>query len=1210
MDRDHLPGSFFGPPTLVDLLRHRARHQAQDLAYRFLVDGESDELDLTYAQLDRQARAIAAWLQALNLQGERVLLLYPPGLDFVAGFFGCLYAGVIAVTAYPPRRNRSIRRIQSIVEDADARVALTVSSVLERIQGFLDEAPALKTVQWLSTDQAEAGLEEEWQRPEVHPQTLAFLQYTSGSTGTPKGVMLTHSNLLHNCALIHHAFEHTRSSSGTFWLPSYHDMGLVGGILQPLYIGRPNVLMSPMSFLQKPIRWLQAISKYRTTTNGGPNFAYDLCVRKTTPEQRAGLDLSNWRVAFNGAEPIRSETLDSFSEAFEPYGFRREAFYPCYGLAEATLLVSGGYQQHPPVVRWFTADSFERRRPEKVNQPATDVPGSANESDVRALVSSGRNLPDQQIRVVDAETMVECSPGTIGEIWVTGPSVAAGYWKRPAESSHTFGALIAGTTGPRWLRTGDLGFLHEGELFVTGRIKDLIIVRGVNHYPQDIEQTVEQSHCGIRPHCGAAFAIESDRQPTLVVVQEIERGQMREPAGVIESIRRAVTREHELQLDSIVLIKPGSVPKTSSGKIQRHACRQAFLDGTLEVVAHWRRDAAQALGGSLELAARRPRGERAPLAASIEPAREPVAAVSARGESAGVNGHHQPQVQRLMEHDAPAWQPAGGIAPSNGNGSHAGRGSTNGAPQATSTGRPAKLSRGEIVTEVMRLIRQVLGSSSIEVQPDSSLADLGLDSLARVELQGKIEELFGGRFPEEVAVEIETVQEIVEAVENYLGPTEHDPEADRAPVEISPEQYQIAQFPEFRRHRANLELLASLNVGNPFFTVHDGVARDTSVIGGRRMINFSNYNYIGMSGDPVVTRAAQEAVARYGTSVAASRLVSGERPIHRQLERALADFIGAEDCIVMVGGHSTNETTIGHLLGAGDLILHDALAHNSIVQGAVLSGARRRPFPHNDWQALDRLLRDLRGQYRRVLVAIEAVYSMDGDIADLPRFIEVKQRHKALLLVDEAHSAGTLGRHGRGVAEHFGVHPAQVDIWMGTLSKSFASCGGYIAGSKELVEFLKFTNPGFVFSVGISPANAGASLAALELLEAEPDRVARLQANAKLFLELARGAGLNTGWSEGTPVVPVILGNSMLALKLSRALFERGINVQPILYPAVEESAARLRFFITSCHTAEQIRFTVETVVEELGRLQAGYVNPEVAADLSRDLAEKAEEMV
>jgi 7-keto-8-aminopelargonate synthetase-like enzyme len=344
-----------------------------------------------------------------------------------------------------------------------------------------------------------------------------------------------------------------------------------------------------------------------------------------------------------------------------------------------------------------------------------------------------------------------------------------------------------------------------------------------------------------------------------------------------------------------------------------------------------------------------------------------------------------------------------------------------------------------------------------------------------------------------------------------------------------------------------------------------------------------------MSGDPAVTAAAKDALDHFGSSVSASRLVSGEKTIHQKLEGAFADFIGAEDAVTMVGGHATNETVIGHVVGPGDLVLHDAFAHNSLLQGAVLSGARRRPFPHNDYETAEAMLAQLRSQYRRVLVVIEGVYSMDGDFADLPKFIGLAKRHKALLMVDEAHSLGVMGKTGRGIGEHYGVNPKDVDIWMATLSKAFGSCGGLIAGSATLIRWLKYTVPGFVYSIGLPPPAAGAALGALQLLKQQPERVAKLQENARLFLDLAAKAGLNTGASGGSGVVPVILGNSINSLKLSRALFERGINVQPILYPAVEEQAARLRFFITSSHTRDQVHQTVAALSEELAKIDPVY---------------------
>jgi 8-amino-7-oxononanoate synthase/acyl carrier protein len=1150
VDRKTLPGTFFGPSTLVELLRHRVRCQGDDTAFIYLVDGEHEQVAITYQELDRQARSIGAWLQSQGLTGQRALLLYPAGLEFVAAYFGCLYAGVVAVPVYPPRRNRSLNRIQAIADDAEAKVALTTDVVLSRVEPLIDETPHLKNLTWQATCRVPAGMEDQWREPDIDCDTIAFLQYTSGSTGTPKGVVLSHANLIHNSALIAYVFEHTRSGLGVFWLPSYHDMGLIGGILQPLYVGRPNILMSPMSFLQKPYRWLSAITRFGGSTSGGPNFAYELCVQKITPEQRKTLDLSTWRVAFNGAEPVRAETLDAFAEAFAPCGFRREAFYPCYGLAEATLIVSGGFAPQPPTVRSFDARSLA------VDQV---VDADTDDEGVRLLVGCGQTMRDQKIVIADPETLVQCAPDKIGEIWVKGPSVAQGYWRQPEASAATFQAYLKDTGEGPFLRTGDLGFLRDGELFVTGRLKDLMIIHGVNHYPQDVEMTVVESHPRLRADCTAAFTIEVEGRQQLVIVQELERRKHAGLEAIYQAIRRAVSAEHDLAVDAIVLIKAGSIPKTSSGKIQRHACRDAFLAGTLEAVGEWR-----STGEETPAAPRLP----------VDHARRHRRGELRRAErEQGLADGAEPQASR---HHVRAAQ-------------HAAKTSTNGhgAPVAKPKGDATSIA--ELVLEQVRLIaRERAGNLTL----DTPITDLGLDSLERMEILAALEERFGGRFPEEILPELETGRQVVDAVQRYLGetPKEAAPVPKAIQGEIGPQHYQIAQFPEYVRLRQNLDLLEATGLGNPYFVVHEGITNDRTRIGGRELINFCSYNYVGMSGDPIVAKAAQMAIDQFGTSVSASRLVSGEKPVHRDLEAAIARFVGTEAAIVFVGGHSTNETVIGHLFGPGDLVLHDGLAHNSIVQGALLSGARRRPFPHGDWRAADALLAEHRHEYRRVLIVIEGVYSMDGDIAVLPEFIELKKRHKTLLMVDEAHSMGTIGRTGHGIGEYYAVDRHDVDVWMGTLSKSFGSCGGYVAGTKELVEYLKYTAPGFVYSVGLPPPSAAAALASIRLLEAQPERVERLQQRAKRFLELAQQRGFNTGMSKDSPVVPVILGNSMHCLQLSRALLARGINVQPILHPAVEESAARLRFFLTCLHTEAQICQAIEVMAEELEKIDPAYL--------------------
>jgi len=566
-----------GIGTLVKLLRWRALNHPTRRAYTFLLDGETQEATLTYGELDRQARSIGALLQELGADGERVLLLYPPGLEFIAGFFGCLYAGAVAVPAYPPRLNRSLNRLRAVVADAQAKIALTTTTTLARLKPLQSQASELEALSWITSDLATEGAQDYWKEPEISSASLAFLQYTSGSTGTPKGVMASHANLIHNSSLLRYAFDYTDESQCVSWLPVYHDMGLIGGVLQPLYGGFPCVLMAPASFLQRPMRWLQAITRYKATISGGPDFAYNLCVGKITPEQQASLDLSSWKVAFNGSEPIRAETIERFSNAFESCGFRRQFFFPCYGLAEATLIVSGSSVGTPPLVKRFDPRALENN---------SVAPACAAQEQGKSLVGSGRFFPGEKVVIVHPDTGVEALPGEVGEIWLAGLSVAQGYWNRPEETESTFKAQLSDTGEGPFMRTGDLGFLDDGELFVTGRLKDLIIIRGVNHYPQDIEASVERCHRALKASGGAAFSVEIGGEEKLVIVHEVDHRQLN-PEQVIVSLREAVSEEHEMQVFAVVLIKAGSLLKTSSGKLQRYAVRAAFLEGTLKTVARW-----------------------------------------------------------------------------------------------------------------------------------------------------------------------------------------------------------------------------------------------------------------------------------------------------------------------------------------------------------------------------------------------------------------------------------------------------------------------------------------------------------------------------------------------------------------------------------------------------------------------------------------------
>jgi amino acid adenylation domain-containing protein len=579
--------------SLVDVLRRRADREPDLALFSFLSDGDDDaEAFLTAGELDLRARAMAARLQRIDLTGERALLLYPPGIEFIAAFFGCLYAQVIVVPAHLPRPNRPMPRLRSIVQDARPAVVLTCASLrmdsarwsagvpeLEEIpvlysdewttEGAEDDAPAVRRIEKL------AGW---WIDPDATAETLAFLQYTSGSTATPKGVMITHGNLLDNSARIQAVFGTSPGDRGVSWLPPFHDMGLVGGVVQPIYCGGTNTLMSPASFLQRPIRWLEAISRTSAEISGGPNFAYDFCVEKTTPEQRRGLDLSRWRVAYNGAEPVRAETLDRFAAAFAPAGFRPEAFLPCYGMAEATLLVSGNPTGCRPIVLTVDAEALGLG---KVAEAGAAAPGSH-------LVSCGRPAEGHVVVIVDPATERPCPEDRVGEIWFAGPSAARGYWGRPEESQRSMDACLAGLDGGPFLRTGDLGFLHDAELFVTGRIKDMIILLGRNIYPHDVEWVAERCHSMLRTGGAAAFAVEIACKEGLAIVIETDRRLQKDGAEeVFAAIRGSVAESLDVEVSAIRLIKPTSLPRTSSGKVQRHACREAFLAGTLETVVEW-----------------------------------------------------------------------------------------------------------------------------------------------------------------------------------------------------------------------------------------------------------------------------------------------------------------------------------------------------------------------------------------------------------------------------------------------------------------------------------------------------------------------------------------------------------------------------------------------------------------------------------------------
>jgi acyl-CoA synthetase (AMP-forming)/AMP-acid ligase II/acyl carrier protein len=556
--------------AFVDVVRQRAANEPSRTAFIFVGEEERSRQLLTYQELDRRAKKIAVWLEKQGLRGERVLIAQPHNLDYIAALLGCFYAGSIAVPVYPPKLNKHFERLSGIISDARPAIALANGAVLAKVRATSNRAPALQELRWYDVEEMDEN-HNDWTQPEIAKGQTALLQYTSGSTGSPKGIVVSYENLAVNESMIQEAFKVTESSVIVGWLPLYHDMGLIGNVLQPLWTGAPCVLMSPAAFLQRPVRWLQLISENRGTISGAPNFAYDLCCRKVTAEERAHLDLSSWQIAFNGSEPVRVETLERFTQIFGASGFQRSAWFPCYGLAEATLFVAGGNE-----------GGFPRVESSRVGEPqahrAYNGDGIRKESTV---VSCGRGGAAEKIVIVDPETLAPCRPYQVGEVWVAGKNVAQGYWNQPQSTRETFQAFLKDKKGP-FLRTSDLGFLSEDQyLFITGRSKDLIIIRGCNHYPQDLEYTLQNSHSVFSGGSAAAFCLEVNGEIELAILQEVvTRDKGLDFGGLIETAVRAVAEEHGLRA-YVALVKGGTLPRTTSGKIRRSECKRQFLENSL-----------------------------------------------------------------------------------------------------------------------------------------------------------------------------------------------------------------------------------------------------------------------------------------------------------------------------------------------------------------------------------------------------------------------------------------------------------------------------------------------------------------------------------------------------------------------------------------------------------------------------------------------------
>jgi len=570
-----------GVETLAERLQAHAAADPRGDAFIHLKDGETESRRMSWHQLDLGARSVAARLVGRHAPGERALLLYRAGLDFVVAFLGCLYARVIPVAAPADmlgRRGRTLAHLLAVFHDAKPSVVLSTGELLATIAGLAGHAPGLLDIAQLDTTTIEPETGAGWRPGHEAAGGIAYLQYSSGSTAAPKGVAIGQYQLVNMLDMLTQAYGYDSRSSFVCWMPHYHDYGLVQGLLHPIHAGIPCIVMSPVSFVQRPVRWLAALTRHRATHSAGPNFAYDQCLRKVTQEQCVGLDLSAWRMAASGAEPIRQGTVWAFAEKFAPFGFRGDSFYPSYGLAEATLIVSGPKRVATPPFLPLRAGALERGRVEIAGE---------GEAGVRHIAGCGAAGAGVVIRIVNPDSRTAAAPGEVGEVWAASKALALGYWQRPEETRDIFDARIADTGEGPFLRTGDLGFLEDGELYIVGRRKDLIILSGANHHPEEIEWTVEGSHPQVRQGSAAAFTIDDDDGSHLVVLVEVSPSRVADPAdrsAVIRSIRKAIALEHGLQVDRLILLGPGAVEKTTSGKIQRAACRAALLAGRLSVL--------------------------------------------------------------------------------------------------------------------------------------------------------------------------------------------------------------------------------------------------------------------------------------------------------------------------------------------------------------------------------------------------------------------------------------------------------------------------------------------------------------------------------------------------------------------------------------------------------------------------------------------------
>jgi 7-keto-8-aminopelargonate synthetase-like enzyme/acyl-CoA synthetase (AMP-forming)/AMP-acid ligase II/ribosomal protein S18 acetylase RimI-like enzyme/acyl carrier protein len=1152
------------------------------VAFHYIhADGIVEQI--TRGDLLRRSAAVGNYLRAHAQPQDRICIALPHGPQFLYAFLGTLYARMIAVPCNLPRsrRNQSLARLQALIEDATPRLVLGTEAsgpllATEGRESNSDPAVAARDLRQVPVESLFAEPDHEWRESPTDAEAgeVAYLQYTSGSTGRPKGVMVTHGNLIANERAIQSALGHSPETVMVSWLPFFHDMGLICGLLQPIFVGFPGVLLSPQMFMNDPFGWLKACSDFRATTTGAPNFAYDLCVERITDEQVAQLDLRSLQVAYNGSEPVRHETQARFAARFAPVGFRSEAFLPCYGLAEATLIVSGG-PWHAPVASIRLDVSGTQVDTREEQDEATGGKRSPR------VVSCGQIAPETVVVVVDPASQTPVANGHTGELWVRGSSVTAGYWNNADETERVFGARLADDTGHRFLRTGDLGLVHAGEVYITGRLKDLLIVRGRNIYPQDLETHLLATLDLKGVNRCAAVGLERDRREGVGIVLEanaemrnLVRSSDREGSPELDAIARQIHQqildEFDVAIDGIAFMRPGRLPRTTSGKLQRSACRAAFDPHNDDLLYLTHPEQYLATPVSAVLARIRELLRKHQELAPDEAAEDADNRVSL--SQLGMDSLSRTAFLGELENEY-------SIASS----------------EALNSNDPT-------LHEIVQWIRRTAPSRSQTETPASvpsaapaaASTHPGHDSVPAPHLQ------------------------VSQAASVAQAPAARSRSLDTGDDRVLRVDSKVTSMSDFEQREAR-DLFAKTRDFSPWLEDYElrGFKRyllpvieqrgGRALVGGdryaeqREVILFASADYLGLSHDPRVKLAAARSIMEHGCNVGSVPLIAGSTPVHSRLERELAEWLGTESCVLFPTGQSANMATIAALCSQKDTVVVDNQVHYSILEGVRLAHARWRTFLHNNPDSLREVLESVRQSNpdRGVLVIVEGVYGIAGDVSNLPELLAVAHTYDARVMIDDAHGIGVLGHAAGGAAQLQGVS-SQVDILMGSLSKALGSFGGFVAARKDVVDYLRFFAKSIAFAVGMPTVNAAASLEALSIIREEPQRVRELLTKSAHFRQALVDMGFTEAGQSESTIMSLVVGDEKRLRDLTRLLFEQGVWVEGLPFPAVPRGQERIRFRVRVQHTfqdLEEAAQAVRRIVRPLRRRSASTFGTPSLAD-------------